>query len=221
VFYGLDPSNDVWADGIEGHGLDGIEFALHYRQRQLHVRVPLLGRHSVHNALAATAVGLSENLSWEEILRGLQDVSAQLRLLTVPGRHGATLLDDTYNASPHSMLAALNLLNDLSGRRTVILGDMLELGGYEQEAHRLVGMRAAQVAEVIIAVGQLGRLIGEAAQEVGHQRTFFAEDNTAAAQVYLGLARPGDLVLIKGSRGAHMEDIVTELAERGGEGDGS
>ncbi len=219
MFYGLDPTNDLWADEIEGHGLEGIEFALHYGQDHLHVRVPLLGQHSVHNALAATAVGLVQDLSWEEILKGLQDVSAQLRLLAVTGKHGITILDDTYNASPTSVLAALKLLDDLSGRKIVVLGAMLELGEYEQEGHRLVGLRAAGIADIVIAVGPLGRLIGDGAKEAGHAATLFAENNAEAASQVERLAQPGDIVLIKGSRGAHMEEIVAALAEQSnGEG---
>ncbi len=220
TFYGLDPTNDLWADEIEGYGLEGIEFSLHYEAQRLRMRVPLLGQHSVHNALAATAVGLVQDLSWEEIVTGLQDVSAQLRLLAVPGINGTTILDDSYNASPHSMLAAFNLLNDLSGRKIVVLGDMLELGEYEKDGHRLVGLRAAEIADVVVVVGPLGRLIGEAAKETGHQNTFFAQDNAAAVRVVQGLAQPGDIILVKGSRGAHMEDIVSSLAAQENEGDG-
>jgi UDP-N-acetylmuramoyl-tripeptide--D-alanyl-D-alanine ligase len=219
TLFGLDASNDIWADEIEGYGLEGIEFTIHFSGATIRVRVPLLGQHSVHNALAATAVGLVQDLSWEEIVSGLQDVSAQLRLLAVPGRHGTTILDDTYNASPHSMLAAFNLLEDLSGRKIVVLGDMLELGEYEEDGHRLVGLRAAEIADVVVAVGPLGRLIGEAAGDAGHKRTFFAHDNAAAARILDGLLEPGDFVLIKGSRGARMEEIVSALAEQESEGD--
>lgn len=213
TLYGLDPSNDVWADEIEGYGLEGIEFTIHYFRTKMRVRVPLLGQHSVHNALAATAVGLEQGLSWEEIVGGLKDVSAQLRLLAVPGKHGITILDDSYNASPNSMLAAFNLLKDLSGRKVVVLGDMLELGEYEQAGHSLVGLRAAEIADVIVAVGPLGRLIGEASRDSGHKKTFFAHDNVAAVRLLDGLTQRGDFILIKGSRGSHMEEIVSALAE--------
>lgn len=214
-FYGLNQSNDLWADDIQSLGLDGIAFALHYENSHFYVRVPLLGRHSVHTALAAAAAGLMDNLSWEEILVGLQDVSAQLRLIAVPGRHGITILDDTYNASPDSTLAALNLLSELKGRKVAVLGDMLELGSYEQEAHRLVGIRAAEVVDVIIAVGQLGRLIGDAARDEGHGTVSYVAGNEQAVALLDKIAESGDIVLIKGSRGAHMEDIVSELSEDG------
>src|SRR5581483_706180 len=86
--FGLNSSNDLWADDIASRGLEGMEFALHHRDSKLHVQVPLLGQHSVHTALAAAGVGLVQGLSWEEILKGLRDVSAQLRLIAVPGKNG-------------------------------------------------------------------------------------------------------------------------------------
>lgn len=211
--FGLDPANDVWADEIESHGLEGIEFAIHYRNLQLHVQVPLLGQHSVHTTLAAAAVGLAEGLSWEEILRGLQDMSAQLRLIAVPGKNGITILDDTYNASPPSTLSALNLLGEMNGRKIAVLGDMRELGEYEREGHQLVGIRAAQVANVIVAVGSLGKLIGNAARDQGHAQVHYAEDNEQAVAEINRLAESGDIVLVKGSRGAQMENIVAALAQ--------
>ena len=218
VTFGLDPHCDVWADDIASFGLDGIAFVLHHRREHLHVRVPLLGRHSVHTALAATAVGLVENLAWDEILRGLQDVSAQLRLLVVPAEKGATLLDDTYNSSPASSLAALNLLADLSERKIAVLGDMLELGGEEWRGHQVVGGRAAQVLDVLIAVGKRGRWIGEAARASGlsAQQVFFAETNAQAIDMLKSVMQPGDMILIKGSRGAKMEEIVSALARVNG-----
>lgn len=209
--FGIDSSNDVWADEITSRGLEGMTFALHHGATHLHVRVPLLGQHSVHTALAAAAVGLTQGLAWEEILDGLQDVAAQLRLLATPGENGVTLLDDTYNASPPSTLSALNLLAELNGRKIAVLGDMRELGEYEQEGHSLVGLRAAQVAHVIIAVGALGKLIGDAAREQGHVQVHYAQNNAQAVTLARQWSQPGDIVLIKGSRGAQMEEIVRAL----------
>lgn len=125
-FYGLDPAADIWADEVEGLGLDGVRFRLHYRNEVLHVKVPMIGRHSVHTALRAAAVGLVTGLTWEEIISGLRSGHAQLRLVAVRAAGGALVLDDTYNASPESTLAALNLLEELQGRHIAVLGDMLE-----------------------------------------------------------------------------------------------
>ena len=212
--YGMDSRCDLWADDIESFGLEGIAFALHHGSEHLHVRIPLLGRHSVHTALAAASVGLLENLAWDEILRGLRDIAAQLRLIAVPAENGATILDDTYNASPASSLAALKLLAELDGRKIVVLGDMLELGAEELSGHQVVGGRAAQVVDVLIAVGARGKWIGEAARDAGlsSEKIFFAEDNTHAIETLREVMRAGDLVLIKGSRGMRMEEIVNALA---------
>jgi len=213
--YGLDPTCDLWASDIEGLGLEGVRFRMHHAgETPLHVRVPLLGRHSVHTALAAASVGLAEGLTWSEIIAGLQDISAQLRLIATPGFNASTLLDDTYNSSPASAIAALNLLGELEGRRIAVLGDMLELGSFEQEGHHKVGGRAAEVAHLLVAVGPRGRLIGEAARAGGlpAEAILFAKDNAEAIAVLRPLLKEGDVVLIKGSRGMKMEEIVVALA---------
>jgi UDP-N-acetylmuramoyl-tripeptide--D-alanyl-D-alanine ligase len=215
--YGLGPHNDIWADDIESFGLEGISFALHCGKDHLHVRVPLLGRHSVHTALAAASVGVAEEMSWDEILRGLQDVAAQLRLIAVPGEKNTTILDDTYNASPSSSLAALNLLAELGGRKIAVLGDMLELGEMELQGHKVVGGRAAQVVDLLVAIGVKGRWIGEEAREAGlsEKQVLFADGNAQAIEELRQAMRQGDVILIKGSRGAMMEEIVAALARPG------
>ncbi|MCX7837943.1 MAG: UDP-N-acetylmuramoyl-tripeptide--D-alanyl-D-alanine ligase [Anaerolineae bacterium] len=213
-YYGLSPTCDVWANDIESFGLEGIAFTLHWGDEQVRARIPLLGRHSVHTALAAASVGLIEGLGWDEILRGLRDESAQLRLIAVPAENGATILDDTYNASPASSLAALNLLAELDGRKIAVLGDMLELGSEELRGHQIVGGRAAQVVDVLIAVGARGRWIGEAARAAGlaAEQVFFVDDNARAIELLRQVSRAGDFILVKGSRGMQMEQIVNALA---------
>ena len=213
--YGLSPEADLWAADIESMGLEGIRFTLHHGDERLSVAVPLLGRHSVHTALRAAAVGLAEGLRWEEIVTGLQSQHAQLRLVTVPGPAGSLLIDDTYNSSPASVFAALNLLLDLTGRRVVVLGDMLELGDLEEESHRLVGRRAAAVADVLVAVGALGRLIGEEALVSGlsARRVFFAADPAQTVDLLRATIAPGDVVLLKASRGLRLDRVISELGQ--------
>ncbi|MCC7362236.1 MAG: UDP-N-acetylmuramoyl-tripeptide--D-alanyl-D-alanine ligase [Anaerolineales bacterium] len=217
VTYGLDPAADIWADNIESLGLAGIHFDLHHRNEALHVRVPLLGRHSVHTCLRAAAVGLVEELTWQEIIEGLQSVGAmQLRLVAVTGPHGSLILDDTYNASPESVVAALNLLHELEGRRIAVLGDMLELGSYEETGHRLVGRRAREVADFLITVGPRARMIADEARDAGLASAAIVElDDSAQALDHLrGLIRVGDVVLLKGSRGVKLDRIVPGLEVR-------
>jgi len=215
MFYGLDSHADLWADEIESEGIEGISFEMHYNGESLHVHVPLLGRHSVHTALRAAAVGLAEGMRWDDILSGLQDQQAQIRLVAVPGPQGSTILDDTYNASPASTIAALNLLAELDGRKIAVLGDMLELGFYEEEGHKLVGRRAMDVVDVLICVGPLGRMIGQEALSLGMdpERVCLCQDNLEAIECLLKGVQPGDYILIKGSRGMQMEDIVAALGK--------
>lgn len=211
--YGLDSQADIWADNILSMGLDGVYFTLHHGSDRLNVQVPLLGRHSVHTALRAAAVGLVEGLAWDEIVHGLRGLSSQLRLVAVPGPRNSILLDDTYNSSPESAIAALNLLDELDGRRIAVLGDMLELGPVEEQSHRMVGRRAKDAAEVIVAVGDLGRLIGEEALQAGMpaDRVFMAEDADEAVSLLEEIIQVEDVVLVKGSRGVQLDRVVTAL----------
>jgi len=215
-YYGLDPAADLWADNVEGLGLEGIRFRLHYHGEVLHLRVPLIGRHSVHTALRAAAVGLLDGLTWQEIVEGLRSASTQLRLIAVRSEKGALLLDDTYNASPESMLAALNLLDEMVGRKVAVLGDMLELGRYEWRGHEMVGIRAAEVAQVLVTVGERGRMIAAAACLAGLPAEMITECETSeqAIEVLQRSLRAEDVVLVKGSHGMHMERIVAALEYR-------
>ncbi len=212
-YYGLSPDADLWADHIEGLGLDGIRFRLHHGGETLHVKIPLLGRHSVHTALRAAAVGLAEGLDWQEIIEGLRGPSAQLRLVSVPGPKGAIILDDTYNASPASTFAALNLLDELDGRKIAVLGDMLELGDYEREGHEKVGMRALEVADVLITLGPRGHIIGETALRWGMPagQVHILEENAEVITLLEQMVTGDDVILVKGSRVMRMEEIVNAL----------
>ncbi len=213
LFYGLTPEADLWADEITSQGLKGISFRLHTGKDTLHVHVPMIGQHSVHTVLRAAAVGLVEGLTWEEILLGLQQSRAQLRLVAVQSASGALILDDTYNASPESTMAALNLLGEMDGRRIAVLGDMLELGPYEQKGHELVGGRAAEIAQVLVAVGSRGKMIADAARQAGMPSIMvvWVENNSQAIASLSNIIRSGDVVLVKGSRSMHMEEIVAAM----------
>lgn len=217
--YGLTPEADLWADEITSQGLEGIRFRFHDRttgngEDILHVHLPLLGRHAVHTALRAAAVGLVFGMAWEDIVRGLTDINAQVRIDVVPGISGSTLIDDTYNASPPSTIAALNLLADLSGRRIAVLGDMLELGSYSESGHRMVGRRAADVVDTLVTVGSLSKWIADEAVAGGLPPASVQHVFSPAEAIELlhQVIRPGDYVLIKGSRVVGMESIVVALS---------
>ncbi|MEN8171886.1 MAG: UDP-N-acetylmuramoyl-tripeptide--D-alanyl-D-alanine ligase [Chloroflexota bacterium] len=212
-FYGLSEKADLWADNVEGLGLEGIRLCLHYGKEKLFLKVPLIGRHSVHTVLRAVAVGLVENLTWQEIINGLRAGNMQLRLVAVRSKSGALLLDDTYNASPQSMMAALNLLDEMSGRKVAVLGDMLELGQYEQAGHQKIGLRVAEVADLLVTVGELGKIIAHAARsaDLPEEQIIILENSDQAIAYLENRLHEDDIALIKGSRGMRMDRIVTSL----------
>lgn len=214
-FYGLSSEADLWADNIVGLGLEGIRFRLHYQNETLFARVPMIGRHSVHTALRAAAVGLIDGLTWQEIFEGLQQGHTQLRLVAVRSESGALILDDTYNASPESMLAALNLLDEMDGHKIGVLGDMLELGPYERRGHEMVGLRAAQVVQTLLTLGQRGHMIADAARRAGMKPSQILEfDETEPIVEWLNRnLSDKDAVLIKGSHSLRMDRITTALEQ--------
>ncbi|HHX63905.1 MAG TPA: UDP-N-acetylmuramoyl-tripeptide--D-alanyl-D-alanine ligase [Chloroflexi bacterium] len=221
VTYGLQDCNDVQAQDIVDGGLDGIEFTVQIaaaeaaglpaeRQR---LRIEMLGQHSILCALAAVAVGRIKGLTWDEIQRGLLSQGRGPRLQVRPGVGGVTLLDDCYNSSPASAIAALNTLSSLPGRHVAVLGDMLELGAYEAEGHREVGRHCATTADLLVAMGTRARLIAKGALEAGMpaDAVYRADDTDGAIALLNDLAREGDMLLIKGSRSMSMEIIVRAL----------
>jgi UDP-N-acetylmuramoyl-tripeptide--D-alanyl-D-alanine ligase len=214
--YGLAPGADLRAEAIESFGLDGIAFEAHYAGASVPLRLPMIGRHSVYTALAAVSAGLVLEMSWHEIVEGLGDPAAQIRVNVVAIPGGVTIIDDTYNAAPASARAALELLSDLPGRKLAVLGDMLELGAVEGEAHQDVGRQAAGIAAVLVTVGPRGRWIAEAARAAGLPagRIVACATNEEAVAALAPLLQQGDYVLVKGSRGMEMERIISALRRR-------
>ena len=213
--YGLDPEADLWADEVESRGLDGIRCRMHYQDETLYVTAPLIGRHSVYTMLRAAAVALSLGMDWGSIFEAFKDNRVQLRIVTVRTASGAVLIDDTYNASPDSTMAALNLLDDLKGRKVAVLGDMLELGRYEEAGHNKVGMRASEVADEIILVGTRSLMTRDAAIENGFpvDMIHWFNDHRGATAYLRETLQSGDIALIKGSHSMHMEKIVAALED--------
>ena len=214
-YYGLDPEADLWADNVESRGLEGIRCRMHYQDESLFVTAPLIGRHSVYTMLRAAAVALNLGMDWGSIFEAFKNDRVQLRIVTVKTASGAVLIDDSYNASPDSTMAALNLLDDLKGRKVAVLGDMLELGRYEEAGHNKIGMRASEVADEIVLVGTRSLMTRDAAVENGFpaDMVHWFNDYHGAIAYLRGTLKSGDIALIKGSHSMHMEKIVSALEE--------
>jgi UDP-N-acetylmuramoyl-tripeptide--D-alanyl-D-alanine ligase len=177
---------------------------------RVRVATPALGRHGVHNGLAAAAVGLATGLDLDAISAGLQLGWRALHRDQIVRIPGLTILDDTYNASPASMVAALELLSTLPGRHVAVLGEMLELGEAHERGHADVGAAAAQVVDQLVVVGDGAAGIAAGAAALG-EGVVLVPDREAALTVLRHRLRPGDTVLVKASRGAALERLVDAL----------
>lgn len=218
IFYGLDPKAHIWADNIKSEGLQGISLVIHYNHENIPVHVPMIGRHSVHTVLRAAAVGLAEDLTVQEIITGLQSATTHLRLVAVHTDNGALLLDDTYNASPESVLAALDLFSEIpastgTGRKIAVLGDMYELGPYEQSGHEKVGNQAASICEKLITVGKQAKMIADGASLAGMNAAdiIIIPTVSEAIEFLRQFLQEGDVVLLKGGHSLRMDRITSAL----------
>jgi UDP-N-acetylmuramoyl-tripeptide--D-alanyl-D-alanine ligase len=220
--YGLSADADVGAEAITSAGLDGMRFTARVDGRRLALGIPTLGRLSVHNALAGLAVGLAAGVSLDTVADGLAaGWTAPHRIQPIQVA-GATLIDDTYNASPRSVVAALELLAGLPGRRGAVLGEMLELGDMSEAGHRAVGEAAARTVDWLVVVGHGASDIAAGAESAGMavSKIIQVGDVDIAVEVIAPRLREGDVVLLKASRGAALERVVTGLGRELGDGSG-
>lgn len=180
-------------------------------------RIPLMGRHNVYNALAAISLGLEFSLGIEEIKDGLSKSAVTgMRMEKKLSRRGFWVINDSYNANPTSMKAALQTLKETAGKgmSVAVLGDMLELGAAAEEEHLKVGEYSAELdIDYLITVGSMGRIIARGARNAGlpPSRVITAVNHREALDYLDSLHLTGSFILIKGSRGMRMETIAKEL----------
>jgi len=222
VPYGIEAARAlVRAEEIGLDGLSGSRFVLRRGSDSVPVRLALPGRHNVYNALAAASIGFATGLSADEIRSGLESARpASMRGVLHRLKSGVEVLDDSYNSNPAAMERALESLVAAAprGRRVLVSGDMLELGDYARPAHARLGRQAAESGiDLFVAVGPLSARAADAARAAGARDVRHFPDSEAAASYVASAVRPGDLVLVKGSRGMKMERVVRALlAEAGG-----
>jgi UDP-N-acetylmuramoyl-tripeptide--D-alanyl-D-alanine ligase len=209
--FGLEHRAEIGADILEQR-LDGSRFVLSTPRGDAEISLPLPGRHNIANALAAAAVAMAFQVPLDTIVAGLENVTGvagRLRRESMAG--GWTLIDDSYNANPSSMAAAIDTLLLADGERWLVLGDMAELGTDARALHAGIGARASQRGiERLFAVGPLGAAAVEA---FGVNAQHFDDKPSLVAALKTRL-HPGVTCLIKGSRSAGMEEVANALGSR-------
>jgi len=220
LFFGLEPGLDIYAQEVRREGA-GNRFTVVMGDIRQEVYLPLPGQHNIQNALAAFGVGILLGVQPEQAAAGLAQVTLSamrmdIKEATINGG-AVTIINDVYNANPDSTCAALQSLAEIAGgrrRAVAVLGDMLELGSGAVDGHRRVGSAAVrhQVAQ-LITVGQLSWETAEGAQLAGGVPggTVSCSSNAEALEVLKGVLQPGDVLLVKGSRGMQMEEIIQGL----------
>jgi len=229
--YGFEKNSDVFAthhavlyreDDLEQKYPEGVIFRIDTKDRSVPIRIHgTLGKSAAYSALAAASAGLGAGINLVEIAEGLAEVvppPGRMRIL--PAIKKAVIIDDSYNASPVAVQAALETLHSLNvfGRRFAVLGDMLELGKYSSQEHKMIGTIASTSCDILLTVGIRARGIAEGAREGGmDEGKIYQFDSSREAGKYLEkLIGEGDIVLVKGSQGSggnaiRMERTVEEI----------
>jgi len=217
IFFGLNSDNDIVAKNVTNLGEEGFTFDVIFDGYVQSYNIKYPGIHNVYNALAAIWIGLHFNMTHEEIQEAFNTFKPSKMRMEVIKLKELKIINDAYNASPDSMKAALGVLNNITtGRRIAILGNMFEMGSFSEEGHRTVGDYFAKTeVEVLITVGDMAKWIAEEVlQKNNKKKIYILKNNEEAISTLQEILEPLDTVLVKGSRGMKMEEIVKYLQER-------
>jgi len=217
--FAIDNTADVTAAEIDTSLLGRISFHLRTPLGEADATLPMSGRHNLSNALAAAAVGTSFKLTPAQIAEALSSaVPPKMRGEVFDFAAGFTVIDDSYNSNPRSLLNMVRTMTEGAKERkrlVVVAGEMLELGPDEIELHRTAGRDIQKLGvDLVWGVRGLGREIVAGAKEAGATATKFFENSAEAADALMQEVRDGDLVLVKGSRGVATDKIVAALRDR-------
>ena len=212
IWYGISSKCNFWAGKIEVD-FSGTSFTLHEKDKKYRFKTGLVGRHFVHECLAAAAVGRGLRLSWQEIKTGLAKLKPlKGRVSIEKGPRGSILIDDSLRANPASTMAGLQVLSDLpaKGKRIAVLGEMGELGDLAEESHREVGSKVTEFGiDYLISIGPLQKFTAQEAVKRGmkKERVIWVKDVHQAAETLKPLLKRGDLFYLKGSLLRHLERV--------------
>ena len=218
ITFGIEHPAEIMAREIQLHGAQGTSFTLILEGEALEIHLRLLGRHFIPNALAAVGMACLFGVEVDRAREALENFRPfPMRMEVVPLKGGGTLINDAYNANPHSMGVALETLAEVkgTGRAIAVLGDMLELGGFTNQAHEQVGKKVCDLSiDFLMAMGDEAPVVVESAIRFGlpMERAQIVESHSEAASLLRQMVQSGDWVLVKGSRRMAMEKIVERLA---------
>lgn len=195
---------------------DGSSFELIYLGKQYKVEVPVPGNHFILNALIAIAIGTRLNISIGKCIQGIKEFElTKKRMDVIELRNNITLIDGTYNASEDSMKSSLDVLAAYSRRKIAVLADMLELGEFSELLHRNVGKHAAiKNIDLLIVVGNEAKYIASGAKEAGMNNIYYCKDNKEVINYLGNNLCSNDVVLLKGSNGMNLKDVVAQIKEK-------
>jgi UDP-N-acetylmuramoyl-tripeptide--D-alanyl-D-alanine ligase len=211
VLFGESADAELRATDVRAEGLAGLRFTASYEGERVPVALPIPGRQLVPAALAALGVAHALGVPLAEGAVALGTLEQPAHRMEVRRGAGVTVIDDSYNASPAAVAAALAVLRDVRGRRIALLGDMLELGTFSADAHEALGRDAARSTDVLIGIGELARTSVGAARAAGLAEAYWAPEPGEALVLLRGLQRQGDTILVKGSHSLALDRLADAL----------
>ena len=212
--FGFEKNNDIYCEDYKMTD-DSITFTAVIDGNHEEFFIPTVGEHNIYNAMAAILVGINLNMTIEEIKEGLKNFQCTKNRLDIIKTNNITIIDSVYNASIDSMNATLSILGRYNNRRVAILGDMFEMGEYAEFAHRQVGKFAANNMDVMVAIGKDAEYIVKELIETGVNPENLYHFNTKeeAIDKLDDIIKENDVVLVKASRGMHLEKVVEYLSK--------
>ena len=211
VLFGESANAALRASDVRTDNLAAVTFTASYEGKSTQVRIPIPGRHVVVAALAALGAARALGVPLEEAATAVATMERPRHRMEIRSGDGITVIDDSYNASPAAVQAALAVLREVRGRRIAVIGDMLELGTMSADAHEEVGHEAAKSTDVFIGVGELARTAVDVAKRDGLRETHVVADGAEALMLVKRLQRPGDVILVKGSHSLALDKVADAL----------
>ena len=210
--FGFNKDNDIYCESYKMNENE-TTFICNINGVKEEIFIPTVGEHNIYNAMSAILVGISLNLTIDEIKDGLKNFTATKMRLDIVKTDKMTIINDAYNASPDSMNAALKILGRYKERKVAILGDMFEMGDVSEYGHRIVGKEAAKNVDILITIGKDSKFISDEAKDNGLEKRciYHFENKEEAIKNLDDIIKEKDVVLVKASRGMKLEEIVEYL----------